>query len=78
MQKASIDESGGFQHRRPALQIVRQLVDVRSAGRDYSHRLRDYNNDPRTNLADIQTLFDEAIANAQRAQAKGGSPDAEQ
>lgn len=78
MQKASIDESGGFQHRRPALQIVRQLVDVRSAGRDYSHRLRDYNNDPRTRLADIQTLFDEAIANAQRAQAKGRSSDAEQ
>lgn len=64
--------------RRPSLQIVRQLEDARSAGRDYSHRLRDYNNDPRTSLADIQTLFDEAIANAQRAQAKGGSSDAEQ
>lgn len=78
MREASISESGGFHHRRPALEIVRRLVDARSAGRDYSHRLRDYNNDPRTSLADIQTLFDEAIANAQRAQAEGGPPDAEQ
>jgi hypothetical protein len=77
MQKASISESGGFHHRRPALQIVRRLVDARSAGRDYSHRLRDYNNDQRTSLADIQTLFDEAIANAQRAQADDGPADAE-
>ena len=53
-------------------------MGLRSAGRDYSHRLRDYNNDPRTSLADIQTLFDEAIANAQRARAKGGSWDEEQ
>ena len=53
-------------------------MGLRSAGRDYSRRLRDYNNDPRTSLADIQTLFDEAIANAQRAQAKGGSWDEEQ
>lgn len=74
MQEASISESGGFQHRRPALQIVRQLVDARSAGRDYSHRLRDYNNDPRTTLADIQSLFDEAMANAQRARAQDGPP----
>jgi len=78
MRKASIDASGGFHHRRPALQIVRQLVEERSAGRDYAHRLRDYNNDPRTRLADIQMLFDEAIARAQRTQANNGRSDAGQ
>ena len=72
-----MSESGGFHHRRPALQIVRRLVDARSVGRDYRHRLRDYNNDPRTSLADIQALFDEAIADAERAQAEDGQPDAE-
>ena len=75
MQRASITESGGFHHRRPALQIVRRLVDARSVGRGYRHRLRDYNNDPRTSLADLQTLFDEAIADAQGAQAQAGQVD---
>lgn len=78
LREASISASGGFHHRRPALEIVRRLVDARSAGRDYRHRLRDYNNDPRTSLADIQTLFDEAIAEAQRDQAEGDSSDTEQ
>ncbi|HET6433676.1 DUF6197 family protein [Dyella sp.] len=77
MQQASISESGGFQHRRPALQIVRRLVDERSVGRDYSHRMRDYNNDPRTSLTDLQTLFDEAIARAQRPRAEQGASDVE-
>lgn len=77
LHEASIRESGGFHHRRPALQIVRRLVDERSAGRDYSHRLRDYNNDPRTSLADLQALFDEAITAAQRAQAEHAASDAE-
>lgn len=62
-------QSGGVHHRRPAMQLVRKLVDARSAGRGYAHRLRDYNNDPRTTFADLQQLLDEAIARARDAQA---------
>ncbi|HZQ21869.1 MAG TPA: hypothetical protein VFA89_03640 [Terriglobales bacterium] len=47
-------------HRRPALEIIREVVDDRSKGRGYHHRLMDYNNDPKTTFADIQSLFSEA------------------
>jgi hypothetical protein len=36
-------------------------VQERTEGRDYHHRLMDYNNDPATNLADIHSLFAEAL-----------------
>ncbi len=62
MEKATIEVTGGFQHRRPALQLVRGIIDERSAGRDYQHRLMDYNNDPRTQLSDVQSVFKEALA----------------
>lgn len=66
MQKACIEVTGGFHHRRPALEAVRALVDERSAGRNYAHRLQDYNNDPSTRLADVQSLFAEALARMNR------------
>jgi hypothetical protein len=62
VQKAMIDVTGGFNHRRPAGQLVRQIVDTRSADRDYQHRMMDYNNDPRTQLSDVRSLFADAIA----------------
>jgi len=57
MQKAEIEVTGGFHHRRPADEVVRKLVDERTANRGYHHRLMEYNNDPSTHLQDIQTLF---------------------
>ena len=72
--EASRMKSGGVHHRRPALQIVRALVDLRSAGRNYEHRLRDYNNDARTTLPDIQKLLDEAIAIAEKDVSKKDDP----
>ena len=48
-------------HRRPALEIIRSIVDDRSRGRGYHHRLMDYNNDPRTSFSDVQSLFREAL-----------------
>lgn len=60
LEKATIDVTGGFNHRRPALETVREIVDQRTAGRDYHHRLMDYNNDPTTHLSDVQGLFKEA------------------
>jgi hypothetical protein len=61
LEKATIEVTGGFHHRRPALQVVRIIVDERGAGRNYNHRLMDYNNDPRTHLSDVQSLFKEAL-----------------
>jgi hypothetical protein len=61
MVKATIEVTGGFHHRRPALEVVRTIIDKRTAGRAYRHRLMDYNNDPRTTLADVQSLFAEAL-----------------
>jgi hypothetical protein len=62
VERAMIEVTGGFNHRRPAGQLVREIVDERSANRNYSHRMMDYNNDPRTALADVRSLFADAIA----------------
>jgi hypothetical protein len=51
----------GIDHRRPALEIIRSIVEDRSRGRGYHHRLMDYNNDPRTTFKDVQSLFSEAL-----------------
>jgi hypothetical protein len=61
MEKATIGVTGGFAHRRPALEVVRTVVDERTAHRNYDHRLMDYNNDPRTQLNDVKSLFAEAL-----------------
>jgi len=61
MEKATDDVTGGIDHRRPAMEVVREIVDDRSAGRNYDHRLMDYNNDSRTTLADVASLFAEAL-----------------
>jgi hypothetical protein len=61
MQKASIDVTGGFNHRRPALEVVREAVDARIAGRNYHHRMMDYNNDSTTQFSDVQSLLTESL-----------------
>ncbi len=61
IEKASIELTGEFHHRRPALELVRQVVNERTATRNYHHHLMDYNNDPTTHLSDIQNLFQEAL-----------------
>jgi hypothetical protein len=62
VERASIEVTGGFNHRRPAAELVRQIVERRTAGRAYTHRLMDYNNDPSTSLDDVHSLFNEALA----------------
>jgi hypothetical protein len=61
MEAATAEVTGGSDHRRPAMEVVREIVDDRTAGRPYHHRLMDYNNDPTTTLADVQSLFREAL-----------------
>ena len=61
MERATLELTGGFNHRRPALEVVRQIVEERTEGRNYRHRLMDYNNDSTTHLNDVQSLFTEAL-----------------
>jgi hypothetical protein len=61
-QQATIEVTGGFHHRRPALELVRVIVEERSKDKKYNHRLMDYNNDASTTLADVKSLFAEALA----------------
>jgi hypothetical protein len=62
METATAELTGGMDHRRPAMEVVREIVGDRTAGRNYDHRLMDYNNDPTTTLADVASLFHEALA----------------
>ena len=61
MKKANIEVTGGFNHRRPALEVVRIIIQERRGNPPYHHRLMDYNNDKTTTLADIQSLFRKAL-----------------
>lgn len=61
MEAATAEVTGGMDHRRPAMEVVREIVDDRTAGRNYRHRLMDYNNDPTTTLTDVQSLFRDAL-----------------
>jgi hypothetical protein len=72
VEKAMIEISGGFHHRRPASELVRVIVDERTKAKTYQHRLMGYNNDPSTHLSDVQSLFAEAIARITAAD-RGGS-----
>ncbi|HET9371950.1 MAG TPA: hypothetical protein VFO19_16940 [Vicinamibacterales bacterium] len=61
MERASREVTGGFHPRRAALQIVRAVVDERTAARSYPDRLMGYNNDKNTTLADVQGVFKDAL-----------------
>lgn len=61
---ASIEVAGGFSHRRPAMELVRTIIDERSKGKDYHHRLMGYNNDSTTHLSDVRSVFAEALERA--------------
>lgn len=61
LERATVEVADAFSHRRPALEVVRVLVEERSAGRPYQHRLMDWNNDPRTKIGDVRALFAEAL-----------------
>jgi hypothetical protein len=65
--RASVDATGGFHNRRPALPIVRAILyervaEERRRGRKYPHIMQDYNNDKATTLADVRSVFTEAAA----------------
>ncbi|WP_147366876.1 DUF6197 family protein [Aurantiacibacter zhengii] len=59
---ASVDVTGTYNHRRAALQEARIAVQDAVHDRDYAHRLRDFNNDPNTTIADVWGVLDTAHA----------------
>ena len=62
LQKASTDVLGVYDHRRAALQEVRFAVEDASKGREFEHRLMDYNNLPETRFSDIKRILAAARA----------------
>lgn len=66
LEKATIAVTKGFHHRRPAMEVVRTIIDERAETRNYHHRLMDYNNDPTTHLSDVQSLFQEALTRMEK------------
>ena len=62
LHKASTDVLGVYDHRRVALQEVRFAVEDATKGREFEHRLMDYNNLPETRFSDIKRLLAAARA----------------
>jgi hypothetical protein len=60
LQKASIHVLGTYDHRRAALQEVRFAVEDATKGREFEHRLIDYNNLPETQFSDIKRILSAA------------------
>ena len=59
LEKATKEVSRKFEHRGAAMQEARFAIDeVLANGNHYEHRLKDYNNDPKTTFADVQKFFD--------------------
>jgi len=54
---ASKEILGEYQHRRTGLQEVRFALEDATAGVDYEHRLRDFNNNPETTLDDVYAVL---------------------
>jgi hypothetical protein len=60
--EASIEVTGGFRHRRPALQILRSEIKVLWPNKEYEHGIADFNADPDISFSDLQRLLDASIA----------------
>ena len=73
LQKACIDVLGKYDHRRVALQEVRFAVEDATRGRDFEHRLRDFNNLPETRLVDVKKVLRVATDRV-KSRLKGRSP----
>lgn len=59
--KASIDVVGEYDHRKPALQQVRWIIDNQYKERLAGHRLMDFNNHSNTKFEEIKELLQESI-----------------
>ena len=57
LQKASVEVLGSYDHRRAALQEVRFAIEDATKGREFAHRLMDFNNLPETQFSDIKGIL---------------------
>src|SRR5215467_108925 len=57
LEKASIEVLGKYDHRRAALQEVRFAIEDVTQGREFEHRLMDFNNLPTTQFKDIKNVL---------------------
>ena len=58
LEKATDEVSHNFEHRGAAMQEARFVIeDISPKGKDYGHRLMDWNNDPSTTWAEVQMFF---------------------
>jgi hypothetical protein len=57
LQEACMEVLGSYDHRRVALQEVRFAVEDATRGRDFEHRLMEFNNLPETQLVDIRRVL---------------------
>jgi len=66
LERASIEVTGTYEHRRPALQEVRFVIDDRYKHRWRVHRLADFNAHPDTTFRDLKWVIAVAIENVSR------------
>ena len=57
LEKACVDVLGQYDHRRVALQEVRFAVEDATRGRQFEHRLMDFNNLPETRFEDVKQVL---------------------
>jgi hypothetical protein len=57
LHKASVEVLGEYQHRRVAMQEVRFAIEDVTGGREFEHRLMDFNNLEETTFADIKRVL---------------------
>ena len=58
LQQACVDVLGQYDHRRVALQEVRFAIEDVSGGREFEHRLMDFNNLPETTFGDLKRVLE--------------------
>lgn len=62
LQKASINVTGTYEHRRASMQITRFTLEKYENGRVKEHRLMDWNNHPDTTFEEVKKVLRETIA----------------
>jgi hypothetical protein len=66
LRQATQDVLGESSHRTSAMEEVRAVIEEKSAGKNYEHRLMGYNNDPSTKLSDIHAVLKTAASRLQQ------------
>ena len=70
LQQASIEIAGAYDHRRVALQEVRFAIEDLTNGKEYEHRLMDFNNEPERTFADVRKVLSMATERVKARLAK--------